>query len=94
VHLAAGDFGDDEVAGEDSEVKAIAYDLDDAGPGRVRHGAEFEGDEDGGNHSKGEYGEEGDFRYAVVRAHPNYADEREGKNDKKQNADGVVNAVD
>ena len=94
MHLAAGNFGDDEVAGQDGEVQPVAYDLDDAGPGRVRDSAEFDGDENGGYHSQGEYGKEGNFRYSVVRAHPNYADEREGKNDKKQNADGVVNAVD
>ena len=47
VHLAVGNLGDDEIAGQDGKVHAVADDLVDAGTVRVCNCPKFQGDENG-----------------------------------------------
>ncbi len=93
VHLAIGDFSYDEIAGEDGEVKAVANYLHDARPRRIRHGAEFDGHEDGGHHSQGKYCEQDDSGHVVLRSHAKDAREGKAKHDEEQDSDRVVHNV-
>ena len=47
MHLAVGNLGDDEIAGQDGKVHAVADDLVDAGTVRVCNCPKFQGDENG-----------------------------------------------
>ncbi len=49
MNLAVCNLGDNEIAGEDSKVHAVADDLVDAGTGRVCNCPEFQGHENGGH---------------------------------------------
>ena len=49
MHLAVGNLGDDEIAGKDGKVHAVADDLVDAGTGRFFNCPKFQGHENGGH---------------------------------------------